>query len=70
MFQIARHALGSGGAFVKLVHLESDDFAVIVRYPNDGRYHHRYIGPDFYEAEDVFLREADRARAEPAAPSV
>jgi hypothetical protein len=54
MFQVARQAQGSGGSFVKLVELESDDYAVVVRYPSDSRFHHKYIGPDFMKAEEVF----------------
>lgn len=58
MFQIAKQTEGPGGAFVKLVHLESDDFAVVVRYPSDGRLHQRYIGPDFMKAEEIYGLES------------
>jgi hypothetical protein len=57
MFQIAKQARGERGSFVKLVHLDSDDFAVIVRYPSDSKLHHAYIGPDSSEAERVFDKE-------------
>jgi hypothetical protein len=54
MFTITKQALGDDGAFVKLVHLDSDDFAVIVRLSSDVRLHNRYMGPDPIEAEEVF----------------
>jgi hypothetical protein len=57
MFQIAKQARGERGSFVKLVYLDSDDFAVIVRYPSDSKLHHAYIGPDSSEAERVFDKE-------------
>jgi hypothetical protein len=57
MFAITRQAHGKRGAFVKLVHLDSDDFAVIVRFPADGGLHNRYIGPDLTRAEEVFDTE-------------
>ncbi len=57
MFQIAKKTQGPGGSFVKLVQLDSDDFAVIVRYPRDIKLAHRYVGPDFYKAEEVFDQE-------------
>jgi hypothetical protein len=56
MFQITRHAEGDRGAFVKLVRLETDDFAVVVRL-TDGRLQHRYLGPDLSKAEEVFTAE-------------
>ncbi len=58
MFQIARKAEGRGGAFVKLVQLDTDDFVVIVRSASDGRLRHVYFGPDFMKAEEVFEKEA------------
>ncbi len=54
MFRVTKHAEGQRGSFVKLVHLDTDDFAVIVRSPSDGRLHHRYIGPDLSKAEEIF----------------
>jgi len=60
MFQIARQAAGKRGAFVKLVKLDSDDYTVIVRSAEDGRLHHRYIGPDLAKAEEIFSAEAGR----------
>jgi hypothetical protein len=54
MFRITKHAEGKRGSFVKLVHLDTEDFAVIARSPSDGRLHHKYIGPDLSEAEEVF----------------
>lgn len=54
MFRITKHAEGQRGAFVKLVHLDTDDFAVIVRSQSDGRLHHKYIGPDLSKAEEIF----------------
>jgi hypothetical protein len=57
MFQVTKHAEGGRGAFVKLIHLDSDDFAVVVRTPQDGRLQHRYIGPDPSKAEEVFGNE-------------
>jgi hypothetical protein len=60
MFQIVKHAQGSKGAFVKLVHLDSDDYSVIVRLPEHGRLHHKYIGPDWTKADEVFQVEASR----------
>lgn len=58
MFQIAKKTQGPGGSFVKLVQLDSDDFAVIVRYPGDIKLAHRYVGPDFYKAEEIFDQES------------
>ncbi len=60
MFQIAKQALGDRGAFVKLIQLDADDFAVIVRAPSDVRLHHRYIGPDPAKAEEIFNAEAGK----------
>ncbi len=60
MFSITKQALGDDGAFVKLVQLDSDDFAVIVRFPSDVRLHNRYIGPDLSKAEEVFGSEAGK----------
>lgn len=57
MFAITRQAHGKRGAFVKLVQLDSDDFAVIVRLPSEGGLHNRYIGPDLSRAEEVFDTE-------------
>ena len=63
MFQIAKQAQGERGSFVKLVHLDSDDFAVIVRHSSDDKLHHVYIGPDSSEAERVFDREITQVTA-------
>jgi len=60
MFQITKQAQGQCGSFVKLVQFEGDDFAVIVRYPDDGRYHQKYIGPDFFKAEEVYAQELEK----------
>jgi hypothetical protein len=60
MFCITRQAQGRRGSFVRLVHLDSDDYAVIVRPPSEGKLHHRYVGPDLAKAEEVFDTEADR----------
>ena len=60
MFRIEKQAQGPDGGFVKLVHLNSDDFAVIVRHPGKGRLHQRYIGPDLTKAEEVFGEEAKK----------
>ncbi len=60
MFHVTKQALGDDGAFVKLVQLDSDDFAVIVRRPSDVRLHNRYIGPDLSTAEEVYNIEASR----------
>jgi len=57
MFRVTKHAEGGRGAFVKLIYLDSDDFAVIVRAPEDGRLQHLYIGPDSSKAEEVFAGE-------------
>jgi len=40
-----------------LVRLDEDDYAVIVRYPADGRLHNRYMGPDSNKAEEIFGSE-------------
>lgn len=64
MFQVAKQTGGRKGSFVKLVQLESDDFAVVVRYPSDSRLCQRYIGPDFYKAEEIFDAEVDRITSE------
>lgn len=64
MFQVAKQTGGPKGSFVKLVQLESDDFAVVVRYPSDSRLHQRYIGPDFYKAEAIFRAEVDKIVSE------
>ncbi len=60
MFQIAKQAQGDRGSFVKLIRLDPDDFAVIVRAPADVRLHHRYIGPDPLKAEEIFNAEVGR----------
>jgi hypothetical protein len=63
MFQIAKLARGNRGAFVKLIRLDTDDFAVIVRAPSDVRLHHRYIGPDPAKAEEIFSTEVGKLSA-------
>ena len=63
MFQVAKESHGEKGAFVKLVELDSDDFVVIVRYPSDARLQHRYVGPDFMKAEEVFDFETEKVGA-------
>jgi hypothetical protein len=63
MFQIAKQARGDRGSFVKLIQLDTDDFAVIVRAPSDVRLHHRYIGPDPTKAEEIFSAEAGKLGA-------
>ncbi len=68
MFHVTKQALGDDGAFVKLVQLESDDFAVIVRGSSDVRLHNRYIGPDLSKAEEVFNAEVGRFTASPGEP--
>ena len=63
MFQIDKQARGDRGSFVKLIRLDPDDFAVIVRAPDDVRLHHRYIGPDLLKAEEIFDAEVGRLGA-------
>lgn len=58
MFQIAKQAEGYNGSFVRLVRLDSDDYTVIIRRPEDGRLQNKYIGPDPVKAEEVFHMEA------------
>jgi hypothetical protein len=60
MFEIVRQAIGEKGSFVRLVRLDSEDYTVIVRLPEDGRLHHRYMGPDMVKAEEVFQQEAGK----------
>jgi hypothetical protein len=60
MFNIARKAEGRRGSFVSLVHLDSDDFAVIIRYPDSSALRHLYVGPDYSIAEEVFTSAANR----------
>jgi hypothetical protein len=64
MFTISKQALGKRGAFVKLVQLDSEDYAVVVRPPLDGRLQHRYVGPDLPTAEEVFDSEAAKLKKE------
>jgi hypothetical protein len=63
MFQIAKQARGNRGSFVKLIRLDKDDFAVIVRAQSDVRLHHRYIGPDPAKAEEIFDTEVGKLNA-------
>jgi len=65
MFHVEKHAEGNHGAFVKLIQLDGDDFAVVVRSPSDGRLHHGYIGPDRSKAEEVFNSEVAKLPAPP-----
>ncbi len=60
MFQIAKQARGERGSFVKLIRLDADDFAVIVRAQSDVRLHHRYTGPDPAKAEEIFNAEVGK----------
>jgi len=60
MFQIEKEAAGKRGSFVKLVKLDSDDYSVIVRSSEDGRLHHRYLGPDLAKAEEIFNFEVGK----------
>ena len=60
MFKIAKQAAGGGGAFVKLIHFASEDFAVIVRYPFEGKLHHVYVGPDPGDAEEAYNKEVEK----------
>lgn len=60
MFEIVRQTIGEKGSFVRLVRLESEDYTVIVRLPEDGRLHHRYMGPDVVKAEEVFHQEVEK----------
>jgi hypothetical protein len=60
MFQTIKQAEGNLGSFVRLIKLESDDYAVIVRVASDGRLHQRYIGPDLSKAEETFSSEIAR----------
>lgn len=62
MFNVTKEVLGENGEFVRLVQLDSEDFAVIVRLPSDVRLHNRYIGPDLSIAEDVFEAEVAQLR--------
>lgn len=60
MFSITKQAQGKRGSFVKLVQLDTEDYAVIVRPPSEGRLQHRYVGPDLSKAEEVFETEMVR----------
>lgn len=60
MFEIVRQTTGEKGSFVRLVKLESEDYTVVVRLPEDGRLHHRYMGPDIVKAEEVFHQEVGK----------
>jgi hypothetical protein len=64
MFQIAKHAEGIRGSFVRLIRLDSDDYTVIVRLAEDARLNHLYIGPDFAKAEEIFRLETEKLRIE------
>lgn len=65
MFEIMRQAEGSRGAFARLVRLDADDYLVIVRLAEDERLHHRYVGPDWSKAEEVFRQECDKLETSP-----
>ncbi len=58
MFRIIKQTDATNGVFVKLVHLEGDDFAVILRASSDGKLIHKYIGPDSAKADEVFEAES------------
>lgn len=60
MFSITKQAQGKRGSFVKLVQLDTEDYAVIVRPPSEGKLQHMYVGPDLSKAEEVFETEAGR----------
>jgi hypothetical protein len=60
MFQIVKQIAGNHGSFIRLVRLDSDDYAVIVRVADDGRLNHLYIGPDSSKAEEIFNQESSR----------
>ena len=60
MFEIVRQTTGEKGSFVRLIKLDSEDYTVIVRLPEDGRLHHRYMGPDMVKAEEVFRQEVGK----------
>lgn len=63
MFRIAKQAEGYNGSFVRLVRLDTEDFTVIIRRPEDGRLQNKYIGPDPVKAEEVFHVEAAKLAA-------
>ncbi|MCX5873716.1 MAG: hypothetical protein NTY51_10875 [Deltaproteobacteria bacterium] len=60
MFQILKQTQGVRGSFIRLIKLGVDDYTVLVRSSDDGRLHHRYVGPDFSKAEEVFTSESER----------
>jgi hypothetical protein len=60
MFKVIKHAAGHEGAFVKLVRVADDDYAVVVRNPSEAKLNHRYIGPDPGNADEVFEAEAGK----------
>jgi hypothetical protein len=60
MFEITKQATGYRGSLVRLVRLDTDDYTVIVRFPKDARFHHRYMGPDLSKAEEVFDAEVEK----------
>lgn len=65
MFEIVRQTEGRRGAFARLVRLDADDYSVIVRLAEDERLHHRYIGPDWSKAEEVFRQESEKLETNP-----
>lgn len=60
MFQIIKQTEGVHGSFVRLIKLGTDDFTVLLRASDDGRFYHRYVGPDSAKAEEVFTIESQR----------
>jgi hypothetical protein len=60
MFTVTKQTHGKRGAFVKLVVLDSDDYAVIIRSPDEARLHQRYVGPDVANAEEIFQAESEK----------
>ena len=60
MFQILKQTDGLRGSFVRLIKMGVDDFTVLIRSSDDGRFHHRYVGPDLIKAEEIFTSESDK----------
>jgi hypothetical protein len=60
MFEILKQTDGLRGSFVRLIKMGVDDFTVLIRSSDDGRLHHRYVGPDLRKAEEIFTSESDK----------
>ncbi|MFA6220882.1 MAG: hypothetical protein WC647_01065 [Desulfomonilaceae bacterium] len=45
---------------MRLIKMGVDDFTVLIRSSDDGRFHHRYVGPDLIKAEEIFTSESDK----------